>query len=66
MVAGDVELGGDDAIRDYLARPLTILVGTADDARDQYLDTSPEAEASATAASYWGWVSTWACPSTAR
>jgi hypothetical protein len=34
------ELGGDGAIRSYLARPLTVFVGAKDDRRDDELDTS--------------------------
>jgi formylglycine-generating enzyme required for sulfatase activity len=37
-------LGDDAAIRSYLARPLTICLGEADDRRDDDLDTSPEAD----------------------
>jgi pimeloyl-ACP methyl ester carboxylesterase len=39
------EIGSDDAIRRYLAQPLTIYLGTADTRRDDNLDTSPEADA---------------------
>jgi sulfatase modifying factor 1 len=38
-------LAGPDALRAYLARPLTIYLGTADTGRDDDLDTSPEADA---------------------
>lgn len=37
------ELGGDDAIRRYLARPLTLYLGTADTVADRNFDVSPEA-----------------------
>jgi hypothetical protein len=38
------ELSNDDAIRHYLARPLTIYLGKEDTLRDENLDTSPPAE----------------------
>jgi hypothetical protein len=37
------DLGGDEAIRRYLARPLTIFLGTADTVADDNFDVSPEA-----------------------
>jgi len=37
------EFGGDDAIRRYLDRPLTLYLGTADTVADRNFDTSPEA-----------------------
>lgn len=37
------ELGGDDAIRRYLAGPLTLYLGTADTVADRNFDVSPEA-----------------------
>ena len=36
-------LSGDDTIRRYLAQPLTLYLGTADDGHDEDLDESPEA-----------------------
>jgi pimeloyl-ACP methyl ester carboxylesterase len=38
-------LSGDDRIKAYLAQPLTLYLGTADTERDEYLDTSPAADA---------------------
>ena len=37
------DLGGDEAIRRYLARPLTIYLGTADTVADRNFDATPEA-----------------------
>lgn len=37
------ELSSDDVIRNYLAQPLTLYVGTLDSVPDQYFDESPEA-----------------------
>jgi hypothetical protein len=37
------ELSSDDVIRRYLAQPVTLYLGTADDGPDQYFDTSREA-----------------------
>ena len=39
-----LELGSDDAIRRYLAQPLTIFLGTDDNLRDDHLDKSPDAD----------------------
>lgn len=39
------ELSGDDVLRRYLAAPLTIYLGTADNAPDQYFDASEHAMA---------------------
>lgn len=36
-------LANEDRIRNYLAAPLTIFLGTADDHADEYFDDSPEA-----------------------
>jgi pimeloyl-ACP methyl ester carboxylesterase len=36
-------LGGDDALRAYLAAPLTLYLGTSDTVQDKNLDRSPEA-----------------------
>ncbi len=38
------ELAGESALRDYLARPLTIYLGSKDVVRDEDLDTSSEAD----------------------
>lgn len=38
------EIAGDDALRLYLARPLTIFLGSSDDQRDSDLDKSKEAD----------------------
>lgn len=38
------ELSGEEALRAYLARPLTLFMGTKDTDRDEDLDTSPEAD----------------------
>jgi poly(3-hydroxybutyrate) depolymerase len=37
-------LAGDDRVRRFLARPLTIYLGTADTERDEYLDKSGDAD----------------------
>jgi poly(3-hydroxybutyrate) depolymerase len=37
-------LAGSDRLRRYLARPLTVYLGTADTERDEYLDTSSAAD----------------------
>lgn len=42
------ELANDEAIRRYLAQPLTIFVGTEDKERDDYLDTSDAADTQGT------------------
>jgi poly(3-hydroxybutyrate) depolymerase len=39
------ELSSDDVIRRYLAQPLTLYLGTGDNAPDEYFDTSKEAMA---------------------
>ena len=36
------ELGGDEMIRKYLARPLTLYLGTGDNVADEYFDKSPD------------------------
>jgi poly(3-hydroxybutyrate) depolymerase len=36
------DLGNDDKIRAYLARPLTLYLGTADNKPDEYFDKSPD------------------------
>src|SRR3954454_5618168 len=38
------ELGGDDLVREYLGRPLTLYLGIQDNVRDEDLDTSNNAD----------------------